>query len=66
MLECPASYQLTPDNSSCIRCPVGMNVTSTAPFSCNGTCPGNLTNGTCYGTCSKGWGHHGEAAAATA
>lgn len=60
MVSCPTGYQLTPDSSSCIRCPAGMNVSSTAPYTCNGTCPSSLLNGTCYGNCTSGWGRHGK------
>lgn len=59
MVSCLSGYQLTPDSMTCIKCPAGMNVTTTAPYTCNGTCNATLVNGTCYGNCSWGGHRHG-------
>jgi hypothetical protein len=58
-MECPGGYQVTPDNSTCIRCLPGMNVSASEPYICQGTCKGEKFNETCCASCNRGHSFHG-------
>lgn len=58
-VECPGGYEVTPDNSSCIRCLPGMNVSASEPYTCQGACKGERFNETCFASCNRGHSFHG-------